>query len=175
MSHEEHLHPKIEVSGVDALDKLRPLWLCLHHHHQAIAPGLAPYVDDATSWTIRRRFYADCLAHPDSFLLLAYAGTRLAGYALIRVEETSTMWSDTWVTGGRTAELETIIVAPEWRSRGIGGLLFDHVESEIERRGIQDVIIGALPTNSPVLELYRRRGFEPTWLVMTRFGARRGS
>jgi hypothetical protein len=29
-----------------------------------------------------------------------------------------------------------------------------------------------LPTNQRVLELYSRRGFRPTWLVMTRFKAR---
>lgn len=48
-----------------------------------------------------------------------------------------------------------------------------HVESEIARLGIQDVIVGALPTNTHVLDLYRRIGFEPTWLVMTRFTQRR--
>lgn len=48
----------------------------------------------------------------------------------------------------------------------------DRVEAKLERLGVKDVIIGALPTNAEVLELYRQRGFEPPWLVMTRFAER---
>lgn len=163
---------RIEFASESSLDLLRPLWLCLHHHHQSIAPGLRPYVDDDTSWAARRRFYADCLSRRGSFVLLAYSGKDLAGYALVLVQATSSMWSDTWVVGDRTAELETIVVAPEWRGQGIGGLLLDRVELELDRHGIKDMIIGALPTNTEVLDLYRHRGFEATWLVMTRFASR---
>ena len=76
------------------------------------------------------------------------------------------------MVGGKTAELETIVVAPEWRGQGIGTVLMDRIEAELDRLEIKDVIIGVLPTNVAVLELYRRRGFEPTWLVMTRFAER---
>lgn len=163
---------RIEYGNESNLDPLRPLWLCLHHHHQSIAPTLAPYTGDEASWQTRRRFYNDCLSHKGSFVLLAYAGLELIGYALVLVQSTSSMWSDTWVVGDRTAEVETIVVTPEWRGRGVANLLMDRVEAELEKLGIKDVIIGALPSNSQVLELYRRRGFEPTWLVMTRFAAR---
>ena len=61
----------------------------------------------------------------------------------------------------------------EQRGKGIGTLLLDRVESELDRLGITDTIIGTLPRNTRTLDIYRRRGFEPTWLVMTRF-ARRG-
>lgn len=174
MHNEQVLNLRIEYGNESNLDLLRPLWLCLHHHHQSIAPGLAPYVDDDASWQERRRFYSDCLTHKGSFVLLAYSGDDLIGYALVLVQPTSSMWSDTWVVGDRTAELETMVVAPDWRGKGIGSLLMNRIEVELERVGIKDVIIGALPTNADVLELYRRRGFEPTWLVMTRFAKRKG-
>lgn len=166
---------RIEHGTQSSLELLRPLWLCLHRHHQTIARQLAPYVDDDTSWTVRRRFYLECLSQKDSFLLLAYSGEDLVGYALVLVQATTSMWNDTWVVGARTAELETLVVFPERRGQGIGTLLMNHVESEIERLGIEDMIIGALPTNAEVLDLYRRRGFEPTWLVMTRFAKREGN
>ncbi len=118
------LNLRIEYASESSLDLLRPLWLCLHRHHQTIAPNLRPYVDDDASWTARR------------------------------------------------AELETLVVTPELRGQGIGALLLDRVESELDRLGIKDMIVGALPTNTDVLDLYRRRGFEPTWLVMTRFASR---
>jgi ribosomal protein S18 acetylase RimI-like enzyme len=164
---------RIEYTDEKGLDRLRPLWLYLHQHHQIIAPSLGPYVDDDTSWTMRRRFYVDCLSHKGSFALLAYSEEDLVGYALVRVEPTSTMWSDTWVTGDRTAELETLVVAPDQRGRGVGALLLDRIESELGRMGIKDVLVGVLPANTEVLALYHRRGFEPTWLVMTRFSGRR--
>ncbi len=168
------LNVRIESGTGSSLDMLRPLWLTLHRHHQAIAPNLAPYVDDNTSWAMRRQFYGECLSHKGSFLFLAYVGDDLVGYALVLVQATSAMWSDTWVTGDRTAELETLVVAPEQRGKGIGTLLLDRVESELDRLGITDVIIGSLPSNTRTLDMYRRRGFEPTWLVMTRRGKTRG-
>jgi len=96
----------IEHGTETSLDLLRPLWLTLHHHHQNIAPKLALYVDDEASWETRRRFYADCLCHAGSFLLLAYCNESLVGYAIVLVQRTTSMWSDMWVVGDRTAELE---------------------------------------------------------------------
>ena len=52
---------QVTALGVDDLDDLEPLWLQLHAHHQAVAPQLAPYVDDATSWGERRAHYVDAL------------------------------------------------------------------------------------------------------------------
>jgi ribosomal protein S18 acetylase RimI-like enzyme len=174
MNEPRDLNLRIDYGNESSLDLLRPLWLCLHHYHQSIASGLAPYVDDDVSWATRRRFYADCLSHNGSFVLLAYSREDLVAYAFVLVKATSSMWSDTWVVGERTAELETLVVVPEWRGQGIGSLLMDRVESELVRSGIKDIIIGALPTNTDALNLYRRRGFEPTALVMTRF-AKRGA
>jgi hypothetical protein len=48
---------EIRVEGVDALVELEPLWLVLHHHHQASAPELGPYVEDQASWRVRRTGY----------------------------------------------------------------------------------------------------------------------
>ena len=121
---------------------------------------------------MRRKYYAECLAHPESFVQVARRGITAVGYALVRVEPTTTIWSDTWVTGEPTAEVVTLVVSPEERGRGIGTALLGTVDAEIERLGIGDVIIGAVPANTQALELYRQRGFEPTWLIMTMFAAR---
>lgn len=172
MTRPRPLNLRIECGNESSLELLRPLWLCLHHHHQRIAPRLAPYVDDNASWQMRRSFYAHCLSYKGSFLLLAHSGNHFVGYALVLVQPTASMWSDTWMVGAKTAELETIVVAPEWRGQGIGTVLMDRIEAELDRLEIKDVIIGVLPTNVAVLKLYRRRGFEPTWLVMTRFAER---
>jgi ribosomal protein S18 acetylase RimI-like enzyme len=99
-------------------------------------------------------------------MLLAYSGDNLVGYALVRAE--ANLQDVERYMGYGSSELETLVFAPDQRGRGIGALLLDRVESELERLGVKDVIVGALPTNAEVLDLYRSRGFEPTWLVMTR-------
>jgi ribosomal protein S18 acetylase RimI-like enzyme len=159
----------------DQIDSLEKLWLMLHRHHQEVGADLSPYVSDAQSWKKRREFYLDCFAQPGSFGWGAYAGETLVGYALVRVERASTMWTDTWVADDTTAEIESLIVDAAHRGMGIGTRLMDAIDEELATLGISDIVVGALPGNSQVLELYRRRGYAPTWLIMTRFAARKKS
>jgi ribosomal protein S18 acetylase RimI-like enzyme len=77
--------------------------------------------------------------------------------------------ADTWITGERIAELESISVLPEHRGAGIGSALFGALDRELEARGIEDVVIGALPGNEGAIRMYERRGYRPTWLYLSRF------
>jgi ribosomal protein S18 acetylase RimI-like enzyme len=163
----------ITRAGAEALDRLRPLWLELHHHHQAVGgPALGPYVDDDDSWTACRATYAGLLAR-DGFVLLAERGDDLVGYALVAVlPATETILDDTWRTGERIAEIETVCVAPSERGAGIGSALLDRADHELEAAGIADVLIGAVAANTDAIRLYERRGFRPAWLYLTRLAAR---
>jgi len=170
---ESHSNFIIEKAGSEVLNELRSLWLSLHKYHQTIGPKLAPYVDDATSWNQRKRLYERILANAESFLRLARRGGTAVGYALVRVEPTAFWnWDDTWITGERTAELVTLVVSPQERGKGIGKALLDAVDVELLRLGINDMVLGTLPNNTNAIEIYKRRGFTPTMLVMTRFAAR---
>jgi ribosomal protein S18 acetylase RimI-like enzyme len=165
---------RVTHGGVDDLDRLRPLWLQLHALHQAAGPELAPYVDDEVSWSRRREVYRHCLQSPDAFLLLAWRGDQLVGYVMVAVEpDGAKLWSDAWVVAEKVAELETIVLVPEERRHGLGTSLLDLVDAELARRGIDDMIIGAVPGNREAIELYERRGFVKTWVYLTRFGARK--
>jgi ribosomal protein S18 acetylase RimI-like enzyme len=163
----------ITRAGAEALDRLRPLWLELHHHHQAVGgPALGPYVDDDTSWTACRATYAELLAR-EGFVLLAERGDDLVGYALVAIMPVSdTILDDTWRTGERVAEIETVCVAPSERGAGIGSALLDRIDEELEAAGIADVLIGAVATNAGAIRLYERRGFRPAWLYMFRLADR---
>ncbi len=164
---------EITKGSASDLDDLEPLWLALHHAHAQSMPELAPYYGDADSWAARRELYADLLSRPDALLLLARLDGELVGYALAHELKTGETWvADTWVTAPRLAELESLSVLPEHRGTGIGSALLDAVDEELARRGIEDVIVGVLPGNEGAVELYRRRGFKPTWLYMSRFAGR---
>jgi GNAT superfamily N-acetyltransferase len=152
---------------------LEPLWVAVHHRHIESMPELAPYVTDAETWAERLALYTTLLARPDTVLLLARQDGALIGYALSHVLDVADTWiPDTWRTGARIAELESISVLPEHRGAGVGGALLDAIEREWEALGVSDAIIGLLAGNDGALRLYERRGFRPTWLYMSRFDGR---
>ena len=156
----------IEEIGPADLARLEPLWLLLHAHHQTVAPELAPYVDDAASWRVRRALYEETLA-AGGFALLAREGGVDLGYALVGRE--ATHWSATFVTAVDLDELVTLVVRPDTRGKGVGSALLDAVAARLDAAGSADRVIGVVPANAGAIELYRRRGFAPTWLTMTRF------
>lgn len=164
---------RITRAGAEAIDRLRPLWLELHRHHQAVGgPRLGPYVDDNASWTARRALYEAFLA-AGGFAVLAERGDELAGYAMVAVKTAGeTEFEDTWVSGERVAEIETLSVAASARGQGIGGALLDRVDAELAAEGIGDVLIAAFATNHDAIRLYERRGFRPASLYLIRLGGR---
>jgi ribosomal protein S18 acetylase RimI-like enzyme len=162
----------VEGSAGD-VPALEPLWVGVHHVHERSMPELAPYVSDAETWAELRRHYESLFEKPDTMLLLAYDGDELVGYALshvLAVEET--FIPDTWRTGERIGELESLAVRESHRGRGIGSALLDRVDEAFDAQGVRDVIVGALAGNEGALRLYARRGFRPTWLYMSRFDGR---
>jgi ribosomal protein S18 acetylase RimI-like enzyme len=167
--------PDIRIVRGAAADvpALEPLWVAVHHVHQESMPELAPYVSDAETWAERRALYEAVFEKPDTVLLLAYDGEELVGYALSHVLALEETWiGDTWRTGRRVAELESLAVRPSHRGRGIGSALLDRIDEALEAQGIRDVFVGALAGNEGALRLYARRGFRPTWLYMSRFEGR---
>ena len=160
-------------SGAEALDRLRPLWLELHHHHQAVGgQALGPYVTDDESWAARRELYTGFLA-AGGFAILAEDGGELLGYALVAIKTAAdTEFEDTWRSGPRVAEIETLSVAPAARGRGIGSALLDRIDEELEAEGIEDVAIAAFVTNLDAIRLYERRGFRPASLHLIRLAGR---
>ncbi len=165
--------PDITRGGAADIPLLAPLWVAVHHVHQASMPELAPYVTDEETWRERRKLYEGLFERPDTFLFLARIGDELIGYALGWVADTAEGWAaDTWRTGDRIGELESISVLPAHRGQGIGERLLDEVDQEFHRLGVEDVIIGVLPGNEGARRLYERRGFKPTWMYLSRFAGR---
>jgi ribosomal protein S18 acetylase RimI-like enzyme len=164
---------RVVKGSASDLRSLEPLWVAVHRAHVASMPELAPYVSDAETWAERRALYEEVLAKPDTVLLLAFDGDALMGYALGHVLAVQDTWiADTWRTGPRIAEVESLSVLPEYRGQGVGTALMDALERELDALGISDFIVGALAGNEDALRLYRRRGFRPTWLYLARFDGR---
>jgi len=155
------------------LAALEPLWVSVHHRHAESMPELAPYVDDQRTWAARSALYGELLEKPDTVLLLASVHGELAGYGLAHVMPVGETWvEDTWQTGERIGEIESLAVLPSHRGRGIGTQLLTGLESELQAIGVRDLIIGVLPGNEAAIHLYQRRGYRPTWTYLSRFSGR---
>jgi ribosomal protein S18 acetylase RimI-like enzyme len=163
-----HSAIEIERGGVDDVAALRELWLELHHHHQEVAPQSGEFVGDEDSWEVRSSSYREWLSDPRSFLLLARAGGRLVGYAVVRVSQAGPELTDSWRVPETIAEIETMLVSTDARGAGIGTRLLDGIDAELERQGITEVIVGVMPGNDGAQRLYERRGFQPRWMMLAR-------
>ncbi len=153
----------IERGSAADLDSLEPLWLAIHRAHAASMPELAPYVGDDESWSARRALYESLLAKPDTCLLLARVDGELIGYVLAHVMSGEDSWTpDTWRTGERIAEIESLGVLPAQRGAGIGSALMDGVDAELESLGVDDVIVGVLPGNAGGTGSQARPGDRPS-------------
>jgi ribosomal protein S18 acetylase RimI-like enzyme len=158
----------ITPGGSDDIPALRELWLELHHHHQQVGPQSGIFQDDETSWQVRSSEYREWLGDGRSFLLLARAGERLIGYCVVRVMEAEPDLRDAWKVPDVVAEVETMIVSGDYRGAGVGGRLLDAADAKLDELGITEVLVGLIPGNDGAERLYRRRGFQPRWLLLAR-------
>jgi ribosomal protein S18 acetylase RimI-like enzyme len=136
-------------------------------------PQLAPYVSDDETWRLRRALYEVLLDKPDTLLLLGSVDEATVGYGLAHVMPVDDTWiPDTWATGSRIGEIESLSVLPQYRGSGLGSELIDRLEQHLRATGVEDLILGALPGNTDAIRLYERRGYQPTWLYLSRLTGR---
>jgi len=165
--------PEVRVATAADLHLVEPLWIAVHHRHAETMPELAPFVGDDESWAVRKVLYEELLVKPDTLLLLAFDGSAAIGYGLAHVMAVDDSWiPDTWQTGQRIGEIESLSVLPEYRGSGLGSVLLDRLEAHLRDRGARDLILGVLPGNDDAIRLYQRRGYRPTWLYLSRFEGR---
>jgi ribosomal protein S18 acetylase RimI-like enzyme len=165
--------PELRVATAADLHLVEPLWIAVHHRHAETMPELAPFVGDDESWAVRKQLYEELLAKPDTLLLLAFDGSTAIGYGLAHVMAVEDSWiPDTWQTGQRIGEVESLSVLPQYRGSGLGTVLLDRLEAHLRGSGARDLILGVLPGNDDAIRLYQRRGYRPTWLYLSRFEGR---
>ena len=157
---------RIVPAGRERLDELQPLWLELHHHHERVS-RVQPFVDDETSWTVRRRSYVDTF-DGGGFALLAEDEDGPVGYAMVRIHDGP---DDSWALADRYGEVWSLLVTERARGRGVGTQLLDAVDAELARRGVHDLMIGVMEGNDDARRLYERRGLVPGWLQLYRLAA----
>ena len=157
---------RLEALRSADIDRLEPLWLGLHAHHQRVAPQLAPFVADGLSWASRKRQYSDVMSG-NWFGYIARDGDHDVGYLLCA--ERPMQWNATFAVPETLWELVTIFVKGDRRGQGVGSRLLAAMEDRIRTSDVQTRLIGVIPDNRAAVALYQSRGYRPTWLMLTRF------
>ena len=171
------MHQRAEGLGVtlhlgrnELVDELEPLWLSLFDHHLEVGAGSLPVIDRSESWPRRRTLYEELLLRPETFIVVARRESIAVGYVLSHLHNGP---DDTWPTGDKIAEVESIAVHPSERAHGLGTLLLDCAEQILEGLGVSDVMIGVLVGNDGALKFYEKRGMFPVMLKLLRIGPKR--
>ena len=121
-------------AGVAELHLVEPLWVAVHHRHAESMPQLGPYVSDEQTWSVRRTLYEELLAKPDTLLLMAFVDDTAVGYGLAHVLAVDETWiPDTWETGSRIGEIESLSVLSHMRGSGLGSELLTRLEDHLRR------------------------------------------
>jgi ribosomal protein S18 acetylase RimI-like enzyme len=159
------MNVRISRSGGDRLAELEPLFLALHQHHSHVTqlPLTAP---PARAWAERRATYEQHLTAANAMLHVAEDDQTLVGYAFTIIHDAS---NDTFPLAPRFAELYTLSVAPGARGRGVGSLLFDALERDLDALAVTAIQVAVMAQNTDAIRFYERRGLIPGELLLYRF------
>jgi ribosomal protein S18 acetylase RimI-like enzyme len=144
----------IEKLEPDDIELVAPLWKALLDHIAVLPDALVPIRPFEQSWPIERAEMLESLKG-DAFILAARRDDAVVGYAHVIVEGPDPVW----YTGDNHAVLAALSVADGERDAGVGTALFDAVDEELERRGVEDVEIGVDTANREAVRFYEERGY----------------
>ncbi len=149
---------QIVRAGSERIADLQPLWESLSRHHAEVAPELAEVLGEVRaaqdSWEVRRALYEEWLAGPDAFALIAEEDSAPVGYAVVQVRGPE----ETWATGDRVAELQTLAVLPGHRGRGIGTALVERMHEELGPMDVGHFVVAVIASNADSVRFYERLG-----------------
>ena len=109
-----------------------------------------------------QEYFAGLVASTGSLCLLAEVGGEVVGYLAGRVEEETTLRP--W----RVAELESMYVQGEYRSRGVGARLVGGFLEWAGLQGAERASVTAYATNGRAIRFYERAGFRPRRVSLER-------
>ena len=111
--------------------------------------------DDLTDDHIAGRF-RQSLEDDDSATIVATVDSAIVGYASAVVREQPPFYRIK-----RIGAISTLMVAPEYRRRGVGTALLDGARSFFKRRGVKYYTFYTAAGNEAAIRLYEKLGFEP--------------
>lgn len=104
--------------------------------------------------------FSKLVSGDDSVCLLATTREAVIGYLV------GYLWNGGNLRPLKMAELESMYVRQNWRSRGVGSQLADEFMKWAKQKGAQRAAVTAYAANTLAIAFYRRLGFEPKSLTL---------
>jgi ribosomal protein S18 acetylase RimI-like enzyme len=111
------------------------------------------FSDAATRHTAQRITDDECIA------LVAVDADEVVGFLMGSIREAK---------GGPTGALESMLVLPHYRKRGIGRGLVERFLDWTRRKGLQRFTVAVAPANKAAVALYLQMGFQEQTLILER-------
>ncbi len=108
-------------------------------------------------------FLSTKLEDPDAAILVAEVHAEVIGYAYAAIEG-----YDYLSLRGPAGVLHDLIVDPQHRGRGVGGLLIKAAMAYLKARGAPRIVLSTAEGNQAAQRLFARMGFRRTMVEMTR-------
>ena len=143
----------------ESLGRLGALLVREHHEYDA-RRFLAATTDTAELYAA---FLTEQLHDHHGILLVAEQDARVVGYAYTAIEG-----YDYLTLRGPAAVLHDLIVAPEYRNRGVGRALLNATLSALTSDHVPRVVLSTAERNAFAQRFFERAGFRRTMVEMTR-------
>lgn len=125
------------------------LYVELQEHHFRLQPHNPRYQVEAERW---RDLAREALADRAEDVLIAESESAVVGCAILRYEEKP------W---GLACQIETLVVTPSARGRGVGEELLLAGEQAAAERGARGMRVEVIVENDGGRAFYERRGYRP--------------
>jgi ribosomal protein S18 acetylase RimI-like enzyme len=162
MSAHAPIVPVIRRALTSDLPRLGRLGALLVEAHHELDPRrfLAANRRTATHYA---SFLSTKLEDPDAAIFVAEVNAQVIGYAYAAVQG-----YDYLSLRGPAGVLHDIIVEPQYRNRGVGGLLMKAAMGFLKARGAPRIVLSTAERNQTAQRLFVRMGFRRTMVEMTR-------
>lgn len=100
-----------------------------------------------------KKYFKDLLNNPEAICFIAEENANPVGYIAAGPKTVSYRKS-------KYLEIENMGVIPEYRSKGIGGMLIEECLKWGKSQGFQKVFVNAYFDNKEAIEFYKMNGFE---------------
>ncbi len=114
--------------------------------HWALLQQLNPTVTEAYLDSV----LDDMIAHR-YFMVAIWDGDRCIGL--------SGIWVATKIYSGKYLEMDNVVVDKEYRSKGVGNLLTEHIIEFAKENGVRTIMLDAYRENEKAHNFYERFGF----------------
>lgn len=147
------------LNDAEQLDEVGPLFMGMVEHHREVAGHEWPVRNAEDAWSRRRQQYESWLEAGRCWLLLAVRAEtegiqRTVGYAVVRISPSGPTWDL-----GDVAEVESLAVAEDARSAGIGGRLMEAARELVRAEGVTHWLVSVVESNDGAMRFYERHGF----------------